>query len=78
MDFLEAECPFIIVKQLTKEIIERAVKEYSKDEAYWLKMYFVCPNFDADAVNNVGERLRSEYHGDYSKIDLLFLISDPF
>ena len=39
MDFSEPGCPFIIVRKLTKEIIEEAIKAYPEDDAYWLKFH---------------------------------------
>ena len=64
IDFSEPGRPFIIVEQLTKETIERAIKEYSKDDAYWLKMYYLCSDFDIDTVNDLDKKSRDEYLND--------------
>ena len=39
MDFLEPGCPFIIVRKLTMEVIEKAIDAYTQDNAYWLKLH---------------------------------------
>ena len=38
-DFLSPGDPIVIVKKMTKEIIEQAIKAYAKDDAYYLKFY---------------------------------------
>lgn len=38
-NFLNPGCPFIIVKKLTYEIIEKAINSYADGDGYWLKMY---------------------------------------
>lgn len=37
-NFSEPGYPFIIVKKLTKEIIEETVKASAENDAYWLKL----------------------------------------
>jgi hypothetical protein len=37
-NFSKPGYPFIIVRRLTKEIIEEAVKAYAENDAYWLKL----------------------------------------
>jgi len=44
-------CPNIIVKKLTKEIITEAINEYAKDDAYWLKCYYLPGVIDIDTLN---------------------------
>ena len=38
-DFLSPGDPIIIVKKMTKEVIEQAIKAYAEDSAYYLKFY---------------------------------------
>ena len=38
-DFLSPGDPMIVVKQFTKEIIEKTIQAYAADDAYWLKFY---------------------------------------
>ena len=38
-DFLSPGDPIIIVKKMTKEVIEQAIKAYAEDDAYCLKFY---------------------------------------
>ena len=39
MNYFEPGHPFIIVKKLTEEIIEEAVRAYAEDDAHYLKFY---------------------------------------
>jgi hypothetical protein len=36
-DFLSPGDPMIIVRKLTKEVVEKAIEAYAEDEAYYLK-----------------------------------------
>jgi hypothetical protein len=38
-DFLSPGDPIVIVKKLTKEVIEEAIQAYAEDDAYCLKFY---------------------------------------
>ena len=38
-DFLSPGDPIVIVKKMTKEVIEQAIKAYAEDDAYYLKFY---------------------------------------
>ena len=38
-DFLSPGDPIVIVKKMTKEVIEQAIKAYAEDDAYCLKFY---------------------------------------
>jgi len=44
--------PDIIVKKLTEEIITEAIEEYAKDDAYWLKCYYLPGVIDIDTLNH--------------------------
>ena len=49
--------PFIIVKKLTKDIIEEAVKAYAGNDAYWLKYY----HFAGEVDKAVFDKLQAEH-----------------
>jgi len=53
MNFLESDDPFIIVKKMTKEIIEEAVQAYAADNAYWLKFYHFGEEVNIDVFNQL-------------------------
>ena len=53
MNYSEPGPPFIIVKKLTKEIIEEAVKAYVKNDAYWLKSYYFAGEVDMAIFNRL-------------------------
>lgn len=38
-DFLSPGDPFIIIRAITQEIIEKTIKAYAAGDAYWLKFY---------------------------------------
>ena len=38
-DFLSPGDPIVIVKKMTKEVIEQSIRAYAKDDAYCLKFY---------------------------------------
>ena len=38
-DFLSPGDPIVIVKKMTKEVVEEAIKAYAEDDAYCLKFY---------------------------------------
>ena len=38
-DFLSPGDPIIIVKKMTKEVVEEAIRAYAEDSAYFLKFY---------------------------------------
>jgi hypothetical protein len=61
-NFSEPGDPFIIVRKLTKEIIEETVKAYAENDAYWLKFYCFAGEVDTAVFN----RLQAE-HTEYLK-----------
>ena len=61
-NFSEPGDPFIIVRKLTKEIIEETVKAYAENDAYWLKFYHFAGEVDTAVFN----RLQAE-HTEYLK-----------
>ena len=67
-DFLEPDNPFIIVRKLTKEIIEEAVKAYAENDAYWLKFYHFAGEVDT-AVFNTLQAEHTEYLKELDELD---------
>jgi len=53
-DFLSPGDPMIIVRKLTKEVVEKAIEAYVEDEAYYLKFY--AAHFDIQTLNVLKER----------------------
>ena len=39
-DFLSPGDPIVIVKKMTKEVVEEAIQAYAEDDGYYLKFYF--------------------------------------
>ena len=62
MNYFEPGFPFLIVKKLTKEIIEEAIQGYASDKAYWLKLY----HFAGEVDTAVFDQLQAE-HIEYLK-----------
>jgi hypothetical protein len=63
MNYFTPGHPFIIVKQLTKAIIEETIKAYVEDyDGYWLKLYHFAGKIDT----TVFEKLQAE-HEEYLK-----------
>jgi len=48
-DFLSPGEPMIIVRKLTKEVVEKAIEAYAEDDAYYLKFY--AAQFDVKTLN---------------------------
>lgn len=53
MDFLEPGEPFVIVRRLTKEIIEEGMKSYAENNAYWLKLHTFAGEVDMATFNKL-------------------------
>lgn len=51
MNFLEPNDPFIIVRKMTKEIIEETIQAYAENDAYWLKFYHFGGEVDITVFN---------------------------
>jgi hypothetical protein len=63
MNYFSLGHPFIIVKKLTKDIIEETLKAYAEeDDGYWLKLY----HFAGDINKTVFDQLQAE-HIEYLK-----------
>jgi len=55
-DFLFPMDPMIVVKELTMENIERAIKAYAKEDAFWLKLYHLASGIDIKTLNILTDR----------------------
>lgn len=66
-NFLEAGEPFILVRKMTKEIIEEAVKAYAENDGYWLKFY----HFGGQVDKAVFDRLQAEHIEHLKELDEL-------
>lgn len=53
-DFLSPGDPMIIVRKLTKEVVEKAIQAYAEDEAYYLKFY--AAELDIKTLNLLNDR----------------------
>jgi hypothetical protein len=67
-NFSEPGDPFIIVRKLTKEIIEETVKAYAENDAYWLKLYHFAGKIDT-AVFNKLQTEHTEYLKELDELD---------
>ena len=67
MNFSEPGDPFIIVRKLTKEIIEEAVKAYAENDAYWLKFHHFVGEVDI-AVFNQLQAEHTEYLKEFDEL----------
>lgn len=53
-DFLSPGDPMIIVRKLTKEVVEDAIQVYAENNAYYLKFY--AAHFDIKTLNVLKDR----------------------
>lgn len=62
LDFFPIGTPYIIVRQLTDEIIRSAIQKALDDEiwqnAYWLKLYHLAGNFDIKMMDQMIEKIK--------------------
>lgn len=74
IDNLVQSNPWIIVKKLTKKIVEKAIKAYvEKNDAYWLKFH----HFSVHIEENVFDRLQREHMKDSKESNkFLFLMEE--
>lgn len=61
-NFFGPSHPFIIVKKITKEIIEETIQAYAENNGYWLKLYHFASKIDM----SVFDKLQAE-HTEYLK-----------
>ncbi|NOJ74198.1 hypothetical protein [Paenibacillus alvei] len=57
LEYIPASHPKIIVKSLTEENIYEAIKSYSEENAFWLKLLYITgggeSSLDIEYINNV-------------------------
>lgn len=53
MDFLEPGYPFIIVKKLSMEVIEKTIHAHTQNNAYWLKLHPFSGSIKTDMFNKL-------------------------
>lgn len=58
LKYIPASPPQIIVKSLTEDHIIEAIKDFARDDAYWLKYYYLAGNIDIAALDNQLEEIR--------------------
>ena len=58
VNFYGPGLPWIIVRKLTKEIIQEAIKAYidDKPEGYWLKLYYFATDIDISVFNQLQDQ----------------------
>jgi len=68
INYFEPGHPFIIVKELTKDIIEETVKAYAeKNDGYWLKFYHFAGTINEMVFN----KLQAEHIEKLKELDKL-------
>ena len=53
VNYFEPGYPFIIVKELTEEVITEAIQAYESGDAYWLKLYHFAGKVDTAVFNQL-------------------------
>jgi hypothetical protein len=60
--FLEPSYPFIVVRELTPEVIKEALEALisEKEDSFWFKLYYSIPFFTIEDVNLIIDRHKKE------------------
>lgn len=66
-NFFGPSHPFIIVKKLTKEIIEETIQAYAENNGYWLRLYHFASKIDM----SVFDKLQAEHEEHLKELDEL-------
>jgi hypothetical protein len=66
MDFLGPGCPFIIVRKLTMEVIEKAIHAHAQYDAYWLKLH----HFSVSIESGMFDKLQEDQDKLYDSFDI--------
>ena len=74
INFYGSGLPWVMVRKLTKEIIQEAIKAYMDDkpEGYWLKLYHFATNIDITVFNQIQAQKIKEF----TKFNLLIDLDD--
>lgn len=57
----------ILVRKLTKEVLEEAIEAYAEGNAYWLKLYHFSGSIDISTL----DRLRDDFLEELKELDEL-------
>jgi hypothetical protein len=69
MNYFEPGYPFIIVKKLTKDIIEETIKAYAENnDGYWLKLYHFAGKINKTVFNKL-QAEHTEYLKELDQLD---------
>jgi len=69
MNYFEPGYPFIIVKKLTKDIIEETLKAYTENnDGYWLKLYHFAGKINKTVFNKL-QAEHTEYLKELDELD---------
>jgi len=69
MNYFEPGYPFIIVKKLTKDIIEETLKAYAENnDGYWLKLYHFAGKINKTVFNKL-QAEHTEYLKELDELD---------
>ena len=60
-NYIRPQSPIIIVRKLTKQIIEEALLAYAEDNAYWLKLCQFGNSIDISVLNQLQKEHREEW-----------------
>lgn len=66
-DFLSPGDPMIVVRKLTKEVVEKAIEAYAEDEAYYLNFY--AAHLDVKTLNVLKDRHIARYKFTYDLLE---------
>ena len=66
-NFFSPGHPFIIVKKITKEIIEETIQAYAENDGYWLKLYHFAGKIDT----SVFDKLQAKHEEHLKELDEL-------
>lgn len=61
INYIKPQSPIIIVKKLTKQIIEEAILAYADNDAYWLKLCHFGNIIDISILNQVQKKYMEEW-----------------
>ena len=59
-NFIKPGTPVIVVKQLTKKIVNEAIEAYAEDEGYWLKLCQFGDELDISVFNQLDAQHRED------------------
>lgn len=63
INFLPPSTPMVIVKKLTKDIVNEAIKAFAKGQGYWLKLYQFGDELNLAILNKLDAEHRKHWDG---------------